>query len=270
MPVAFASVRLDAYRKGVREQRDRLPVRPTISGEGHRDVAGVRGSLRAQVARRLHRLDTALRAIAAERAALRCGVCQLLAIVRPPCRSLRLQDRVLLRAVRSTGDVLRRLVRQPELGCTREKALFLRSHRGRLNRKRVLDPLVVRDQFAVTERRDVMHGRTIPRRGRRSPRKLQASREASWRSSARWNRRHPPSARESSSAAGREPRAAGCGRRARSGRRLWPDCSPRSRSATTRARCARRRPRLPVGARRGRVRRVPSPRQDRRRRRRRR
>ena len=52
------------------------------------------------------------------------------------------------------------LVRQPELGCAGEKALLLRPHRGRLNRERVLDPFVVRDQLAVTERRDVRIGRT--------------------------------------------------------------------------------------------------------------
>ena len=127
----------------------------------------------------------------------------------------------------------------PSLAAPREEPLFLRPHRRRLNRQRVLDPLVVRDQFAVTERRDVIPVVRIRVGAVRSPRKLPASREASWRSSARSNRRHPPSARGSSSAAGRVPRAAGCGRRGRSGRRRWPDCSPRSRSATTRARCAR-------------------------------
>ena len=252
-------------------QRDRLPARPTIGGERHRDVAGVRRPLRAQVARRLHAARYSPAGSGRRTCSPSLRVRELLAIARPPGRALRLQDRVLLRAVRGAGDVLRRLVRQPELGRAREEALLLRPHRGRLNRAACARPTRSTGSVRGSRRARREHGRTQSRVGACVVR--ERSRHRARRVGEVVQGRTADTRRLPEEAVLRQvacPGRLACGRRARSGRRRSPDCSPRSRSATTRARCARRRRRLRAGARRGRARRAPSPRPGRRRPRRRR
>ena len=134
-----------------------LPPRaPFVGRQRHRHVRVVGGPLRGQVARRAARLVAALEAEAAERAAARLRVDELVRVPGPPGVALRLEDRVLLRAVRVPRDVLAALERQAHLRRGLEESLLLRPHRGRLHRQRVLDPLVVGHEAAVAERELVL------------------------------------------------------------------------------------------------------------------
>ena len=147
---------LDTHRERVRDQRGGLATRPPVGGQRHGDIARVSRALRAQVARRLQRLDTALRTMAAECAALGTRVRELLAVSRTTGRPLGLQDCVLLRPECRPCDVLRGLDREAELRGGTEKELLLRPHRRRLHRQRVLDPVVVGHELPVTEWKEVL------------------------------------------------------------------------------------------------------------------
>jgi hypothetical protein len=138
------------HRKGVGDKRRRTPVRPAVGGQSHRHVADVRRALCLEVQRRLQRQEAALRTVAAERAALRARVHELLRLRRLAGRPVGLQDRVLLRAARGAGDVLGGLRRQADAARRPEEELLLRPQRRGLHGQRVLDPFVVRDQVAIT------------------------------------------------------------------------------------------------------------------------
>src|SRR5947209_14476154 len=89
--------------------------------------------------------------MAAEGAALRLWESQLRRIACLDRRSTRLEDGVFLRAAGGPRDLLRPLHRQAEQLRATEKHVLLRSHGRGLNRKRMLDPLVIGNQFAVAE-----------------------------------------------------------------------------------------------------------------------
>ena len=154
--VRSAPSRLDPNGERVGEERHRLPARPAIRGQGHRHIARVCRALRPQVHGRAHRLDAALRAMSAERAAFGLRIHEPAPVTRTPRGSFRLEDRVLLRPVRRARDVLRRLDGKTELSRREQEHVLLRSHRGRLHRQRVLDPLVVRNELSVSEWKDVL------------------------------------------------------------------------------------------------------------------
>ena len=121
------------------ERRDRLAARPRVGRERHRHVARVGRALRPQIARRLQRQEAALRTVAAERAALRTRIDELLRLVRPPGRPSG------CRIAFSCGRT--RHARCPWTSAPagqsrwpREELLLLGAHRRGLDRKRVLDP----------------------------------------------------------------------------------------------------------------------------------
>src|SRR5437667_1584277 len=91
----------------------------------------------------------------AERAAVGLRKPQVPRIAGPAGRTVRLKDRILLWPERRPRDVLRFLERQTEQLRPAEEMLFLEPHRRGCHRKRGLDPLVIRQQLPIAERKKV-------------------------------------------------------------------------------------------------------------------
>ena len=100
--------------------------------------------------------------MATERTSFSSRKQQPLRVVRPAGIATRLQDCVLLRAERGASDVLGSLDWETELLRASEENFFLNTHRSRFDRQSVLNPLVIRQKFAVTEWKQMIYVVVIP------------------------------------------------------------------------------------------------------------
>src|SRR6266545_3342574 len=151
-------VRVDSRCECIRQQGDRSASgRPAVARQGHGNVADRRGPLGLQVDRRTQWLETALRTVATKRTSLSTRKHQPVWIARSASVAARLQDRVLLRPERGARDVLGPFDRKAEILCALKEDLFLKTHRRGFNRQGVLDPFVIREEFAIAEWKQMIY-----------------------------------------------------------------------------------------------------------------